>query len=393
MSVTSTQSCPVCQQTDLLPLVDLTQVPVFCNVLWPTQEESINAPRGNINLVFCQTCGHTFNTVFNPELMTYTQAYENSLHFSPRFQNYAEALVNRLIKSYNLHHKHIIEIGCGQGDFLRLICELGQNQGVGFDRSYLPEPNDQSNESVTFIQDFYSAEYADYQADMVACRHVLEHIPEPTEFLTTVREAVGNRPDTLIFFEVPNALFTLRDLAIWDIIYEHCSYYSHYSLSYLFTQADFKVLQVTETYAGQFLCLEAHPGHQEPTESDEIQLNAAQKHAGTFAENYQQRVGEWQDHIQQMADANHRAVIWGSGSKGVTFLNILQAQDQIAYAIDINPRKQGMFIPGTAQQIMPPDFLKEYQPQVIIIMNPIYKDEINQLVTDLGLSAKIMIAT
>ena len=74
--------------------------------------------------------------------MEYTQSYENSLHFSPGFQKFAADLADRLITRYNLRGKDVIDIGCGKGDFLKLICARGGNRGVGFDPSYVPDPAD-----------------------------------------------------------------------------------------------------------------------------------------------------------------------------------------------------------------------------------------------------------
>ena len=76
------------------------------------------------------------------ELADYEEEYENSQMFSPRFRQYAEELSDQLIATYDLHHKHIVEIGGGKGDFLRIICDRGNNVGVSFGPSYKPEPGD-----------------------------------------------------------------------------------------------------------------------------------------------------------------------------------------------------------------------------------------------------------
>jgi hypothetical protein len=72
-------------------------------------------------------------------------------------------------------------------------------------------------------------------------------------------------------------------------------------------------------------------------------------------------------------------------------LNALK-DPQIKYAVDINPRKQGMYVPGSGQQIVRPEFLRDYQPDVIVVMNPIYRHEIQQLTKKLGLTAKLISA-
>ena len=246
--------CIVCGSTRIERLISLDDVPIHCNVLWPTREEARRAPHGDLQLGFCTVCGHVFNTAFDPALMEYTQEYENSLHFSQRFQSYAEGLAERLVQRYGVRDKNVIDIGCGKGDFLALLCSLGNNRGTGFDPSYEPEHmRSPSADRMTIVRDFYSPEYSSYKADLITCRHVLEHIQHPREFVETVSRSIGGRTATILFFEVPNVLYTLRDMGIWDLIYEHCSYFSGCSLSRLFMESGFTVLDQSELYEGQFL--------------------------------------------------------------------------------------------------------------------------------------------
>ena len=79
---------------------------------------------------------------------------------------------------------------------------------------------------------------------------MLEHIDEPREFLKAL--AAKLEPGTAVFFEVPNVLFTIRDGGIWDIIYEHCGYFSPSSLTRVFQLAGFNVEEVEEAFSGQF---------------------------------------------------------------------------------------------------------------------------------------------
>ena len=394
--MTPTHPCTVCGRLETVHFMGMPQMPVHCNVLWPTPAGARQAPRGDIQLHFCPTCGHVFNADFDPALMAYDQAYENSLHFSDRFQQYATALASDLVARYGLQGKDIVEIGSGQGDFLQLLCELGQNRGVGFDPSYDPGAVRASGGQadpgrVRFVPDFYGAKYAGQPADFIVCRHVLEHIEDPAGFLRLVRGAVGPREATIVFFEVPNVLFTLRQQGIWDIIYEHCSYFSPHSLAYAFAQAGFEVLRVTETFGGQFLTIEARPvpaGNPLPTpNTSDLAADVAQ-----FGRLYHDKVQTWQQHLDEMAQSGRRVIIWGAGSKGVSFLNTLPTQDVVAYAVDINPRKEGMHVAGSGQQIVPPTFLPGYRPDNVIIMNANYIDEIGQQLAALGLSAAILVA-
>jgi FlaA1/EpsC-like NDP-sugar epimerase len=90
---------------------------------------------------------------------------------------------------------------------------------------------------------------------------------------------------------------------------------------------------------------------------------------------------------------NYRTVIWGAGSKGITFLNTLHlSHEKLEYVVDVNPRKHGRFITGTGQQIIPPVFLQQYNPQAVILMNPIYQEEIRRTMQRLNLSAETLLA-
>ena len=392
---------PVCPESEAIPLLDMPGVPVHCNVLWPTRQAALAAPRGDIRLTYLPACGHTYNPAFDPSLMEYTQEYENSLHFSPRFQEYATALAGGLVEKYNLRDKDIVEIGAGKGDFLIMLCALSGNRGWGYDPSYVPEPG-YIAPNVTFVQDFYTEKYLDQRADLIVCRHVLEHIPDPDAFVAQVRRAVGEQ-QSVVFFEVPNALWTLQRGGIWDVIYEHCSYYSPTSLAHLFERHGFRVLAVNEVFGGQFLTIEAIPvtgaGEQGSGGAGEKEavgngfspaVLTADAHA--FAAAYAAKRDEWCGRLRDLAATGRRGVVWGAGSKGVTFLNATGAGEEIVAVVDINPRKQGKYVAGTGQPIVAPAELADLRPDFVIIMNANYREEIGRMLAEVGVAAEIFVA-
>jgi len=393
VNTSSEESCPVCNSKNLQVFFEMLDVPVHCNVLWPSRDAAQNCPKGDIKLAFCPVCSFITNLTFEPNRVEYTQTYQNPLHFSPRFQHYARSLAARLAKRYRLYNKDIIEIGCGDGYFLKLLCELGNNRGVGFDPTYVEkEKHTQTNNRVKFIQDFYSERYRNYQSDLIVCRQTLEHIQNPKAFLSMLRQTISNRLNTFVFFEVPNALQTFHKLFIWDIIYEHCSYFTPVSLAVTFSSSGFGICELTEEFEGQYLCVHARLGDQSEVDLDykeSKEVNLIANDIESFATNYQSKVETCKHKLEKIKSRGQRVVVWGAGSKGVTFLNTFKNL-QIEYMVDINPHKQGMHIPGTGQRIVPPEFLRGYQPEVIIVMNPIYGSEIQQLTKKLGLTTEFM---
>jgi len=369
-------------------------MPIHCNLLWQNREQAFQAPKGDIRLTFCRSCGYIFNIDFDPDKMKYDQMYENSLHCSTRFKEYAKTLALSLIEQFGLKNKKIIEIGCGKGEFLKLLCDLGQNEGIGFDPSYIHgRITDTPQSNITFIQDFYSERYSDYKADIIFCLHVLEHIQNPYKFLNSIRRSVSDRIDTVIFFEVPNVLFTLKDLSIWDLIYEHCGYFCINSLAYLFNVSGFNVINIEEAFEGQFLNIYAMPlGDESQFNHHDLDIfEKMEKYVTIFASKYDKKIKHWQRELNRIEHNNQKIVVWGSGSKGVSFLNTLKIEEQIKYAVDINPHKQGKYIAGTGQKIVNPLFLRDYRPDLIIIMNPIYEKEIQQTVNKMNLTPEILV--
>jgi SAM-dependent methyltransferase len=325
--------------------------------------------------------------------MDYAQDYENSLHFSPRFQKYAEELAHNLVKRYDLYNKDIVEIGCGDGDFLELLCRVGNNHGFGFDPSRVPDLDKTGDKkSITFIRDYYSEKYSQYKADLVCCRHVLEHIQQPRQFLDNIRSALKDNTGTIVFFEVPNVLYTIKDLGIWDLIYEHCSYFSPTSLRTVFTKSGFEVIHDSEEFQGQFLGIEAKPVEKgsPDKENNKAELKEISDYVKAFAANYIRSLNYWQSQIDAFNKTSQKTVVWGAGSKGVTFLNILKNAEEVKYLVDINPRKQGKFVPGSGQKVISPEDLKKYPPDIAIVMNPVYLKEIEQVINQMNLRTKLI---
>ncbi|TFG59568.1 MAG: methyltransferase domain-containing protein [Deltaproteobacteria bacterium] len=390
-------ACLVCGSADLLRFLDLPRVPVYCNVLLPTAAAARKVARGDLTLAICRKCGHVFNTAFDPKSVDYSDRYENSLHYSPLFRGYAEALARELVERHGLRGRRIVEIASGQGDFLRLLCRLGGNEGVGFDPSYrdapprdlLPAGEDnragEGDGTVRFVKTYYGAGIEKVAADFLCCRQALEHVPDPVKFLTGLRVALSlsvppgsPKQRTTLFFEVPNSLFSLRDGGIWDFIYEHVSYFCGRSLKGCFTRAGFTVQRTWESFGGQFLCLEATWPATRETAGIFAEVPPQERlveYATGLGDTVRTLVDQWRERLGQLRREGQRAAIWGAGSKGVTFLNLLNAGDEISYVVDINPEKHGMFTAGTGHAVISPDEITNAPPDLVVCVNPQYREE------------------
>lgn len=388
MTAPAGSSCAVCGSADPAVFFESGPVPAHIGILWTTRESAVDCPKGVIRLAFCPSCGFVQNVSFDPSRMEYSRAYDNSLHFSPVYREYARSCALRLIERHGVRNKTVMEIGCGKGDFLALLCGLGNNEGVGFDPSFEPDRiAEAARERITFVQDFYSERHAGYQADLICCRYVLEHMPLPSSFLRTVRQSIGLRTDTVVYFEVPNVGFTLDDLYVWDVIYEHCCYFGRNSLARAFASSGFSVLEIEEVFGGQYLGIEAKPAAAAGRSDGRLDDTASiAGQVARFGSGVSRKMAVWRDLLGDWKRTGRRAVLWGAGAKGVSFLNMLRVRDEIACAVDLNPHKRSMFIPGTGHEIVAPADLPRNPPDVIVVMNPVYLEEIREQVASLGLS-------
>jgi hypothetical protein len=183
----------------------------------------------------------------------------------------------------------------------------------------------------------------------------------------------------------------LQESAFWDIYYEHCSYFSLGSLARLFRRTGFEVLDLATAYDGQYLLLEARAatGVTAPSLPEENDLQELADTVARFRQNHENHVSTWRKRIQSFRDQGQTAAIWGSGSKCVAFLSTLGITDEIDVVVDINPYRQGKYLPSSGKAIVSPAALKDYRPDVVIAMNPIYLEEIRNDLRSMGLDPEL----
>jgi hypothetical protein len=391
----ASSGCPLCQEQKIVSFMQVKAVPVQCNFFWSGRDAARKAPRGDIWLGFCLCCGHIFNFSFEPKLAGYVDSSESFLYPGPDFQAYSRSLAAELVCRYELYGKEAVEIGLTKGEFLAVLCELGGNRGTSFNAASLLRAKRQAT-GHTWMHDLFSEGSPTHKADFIFCRRILEYLSQPNELLATVRRIIGSRRQTAVLFEVPNVLFTLRRLAIWDISYEYFSYFSPRSLAQLVRQNGFELRTIAETLGGRFLTLEALPGSKAfalPDNKGEEQERTNLKDGlAAFSDQYWDKVGLWRRRLERFQARRQRVVIWGLDSRTVTFLNVLEAVEVISYVVDQSRRNEDRYIAGTAQRIVAPEHLASYHPHVVVTMNANSQREIRQQLQAMGLAASIMVA-
>lgn len=181
----------------------------------------------------------------------------------------------------------------------------------------------------------------------------------------------------------------MSEAAFWDVYYEHCNYFADLSLWELFASNGFTVLSIEEEYDGQYLGIATRLRSGQRSPGVRAPLDELRSAAEGFAASCKTNIEWWRAFIA--SKRRERVVLWGGGSKGVAFLTTIGIQDEISYVVDINPRRQNTWLAGGRQMIVAPEFLTEYRPGTVIVMNPIYRDEIQRTLHNLDLEPEIAV--
>ncbi len=372
-------NCPLCHSSHIEIFYELTGVPTNSVLLFRSRENALNCQTGDIMLAYCHHCSFIYNCSFENALLEYSPDCEETQGYSPTFTRFQDRIATKLVEQYDVRHKDIVEIGCGKGEFLSLLCKRGDNHGMGFDPAYAQRKNSfDQPANVSFVNDFYSDKYGNVPADCFVCKMTLEHVFEPVALVTAMRNAIKDAPGSLVFFQVPNVSKILREKAFWDIYYEHCSYFNTDSLTFLLEYCGFQVSHIWSDYDDQYLLLVAHPveirsTHTRTPHQAPAVLNKNMKH---FAKRVKNNISDSRQRLKSWYDQKRETVIWGGGSKAVAYLTTLGIGKEVQFVVDINPQKSETYLAGTGHRVVTPESLTTRCPNVVIAMNPVYRDEI-----------------
>jgi hypothetical protein len=330
------------------------QLPIFQNRMYDTEAEAKACPRGDVRLIEDQQTGLVYNAAFRPELMTYDSHYQNEQAVSPLFHKHLEA-VSRIIERC-AGKGSLVEVGCGKGFFLEMLLTSGFDV-TGFDPTY--EGNNPR------VLRHYFEPGVGIEAKGLILRHVLEHIQDPATFLSRLKTANGGAGK--IYIEVPCFDWICKRRAWFDIFYEHVNYFRLSDFSRMFGT----VLESGRLFGGQYLYVVAELATllaPERNSSDGV----------VFPKNFT-------DNLFESGRTEMPRAIWGGASKGVIFALLYErAGLPIQTVIDINPAKQGKYLPATGLLVQSPAQAFTMLPRgsTIYVMNSNYLDEIRKMSDD-----------
>jgi hypothetical protein len=386
--------CPACAGDDTEVVLVTEKVPLQIGMVWPSSEAAIRAPGGEVRLACCHACGFLYNAAFVPDQVSYQPGYQVSLSHSPTYRAFLREEALRLVRDHGILNSTVLEIGSGDGHFLRLICQLGENDGHGFDPS-LPTASEERQAAgrVGFYPREHGPADSGIRPDLLVIRSVLELIPSPADFLRSLTAFAGvANAGMLIYAEVPNAAWILESRMAWNIHYEHCSYFTEQTLGRLFAAVGWRVLACEPCYAdGQYLRLVGRhdpAARQHPVALPAGILTAARE----FGESYARALSGWTRRLAAAKSAGLRIALWGAGGRGSSFLAAVDpGRSYVDFAVDVNPSRQGSFLPVSGHPVHAPEALRDSGCDITLISNATYEEEICAAARALGFTGEVWV--
>jgi SAM-dependent methyltransferase len=289
-----------------------------------------------------------FNPDFQDDKCDYTKGYNNNQLESPSYKRYIEEIADKLINTCRLHKdSSILEIGCGDGYFLsRLREKLQCGNVIGYDIRYA-----KSYGMDKFVRrKFYTHDdVAPY--DLVVFRHTFEGLLSFDVILKNVLDSMHEQ--SYIYIETPSLDYILRQKSVGSLCYEIARYFSVRAFDRLFLDKGLVIDHVESVFGGMYLFL---LGRRTPVVAG--------------AERTYQRLAEALGRF-------HKAVIWGASGRAIsTLCHLGLGPERVLCAVDIDPGKQGKFLPFTSQEVLTPEDALALDPDLIIVANQNYLEEI-----------------
>ena len=329
------------------------KVPVLQNRVFLKKEDAINSEYGYIQIEKNQENGIYENILFDDDKLIYDHNYDNEQSNSLIFQNHLKNVIE-VIKPYIIGKK-VVEVGCGKGHFFKKLLEL--NIDV-----YGCDPTYEGDDSRIYKQ-FFSKEL-NLNGDLIILRHVLEHVKNPIEFISYISNCNQNKG--LIYIEVPDFNWIIKNQTYFDLFYEHVNYFRPTDFKNMFN----KIIKQGTFFNDQYQYIIA-----------DLANFTKPKKLLKSKESIIISLDKLDNLVNELINYKDKNIfIWGAASKGVIAnLHLSNKNIKVTALIDINPNKQNKFSALTGTKIISPkEFKLIGKNSILLIANLNYEKEIKE---------------
>ena len=377
-------ACPICAKAATTSVFSRAFVPLYNLKRHLSRACALNAHTGNVEFRYCPACQFLFNAAFDADLMSYQVDYDSSRASSRYFNQYLAGVATEVNRAFAVEGKTVVEVGSGDGQFLRMLHEKFGAEAIGFEPNVGPTAN---YGSVPIVRGYYEPSGIKRVPYLIVLRHIMEHQGDPHAFLGSILTANSAYRPYHVYIEVPDAGWVVRNDQLYAFSYEHCSYYSATAMQRLLAGYGYSVT-TRYTFEDEYLQVFAS------RDGNHSKAGPGEKTATDRAvEGFCERMPEVFDRLAgYFAGDCSRTVLWGAGGKGTMLLNVLGLDyRRLPYVVDSNPNRHGTYIPVMGQKVVAPADLKRIKPRRVLLTNPSYTTEIRATLDQVGVESEVVV--
>ena len=338
------------------PLLTLDNMPASAQHMPDAQ--GVKEDRGlTLDLCQCMGCGLV---QFDCEPVDYYRDVIRAGGFSKTMVELRRYQYKHLIDSYHLEGKKFIEVGCGQGEFLKVLSEFPvEVHGIEHDHHLVELARAQGLDVTEGFTETEDMRFAGGLYDVFLSFNFLEHQPDPSTMLQAIYRNLED--DAMGLITVPSFEYIMDHNSYYELIRDHLAYYTFETLTPLLERNGFQV-EECEVINRDTLSVIVRKRPQMDTEN--------------LLECYVNLKREMETYMKYLDAWDKKVAIWGASHQGFTLAATTKLGEKARYIIDSAPFKQGKFAPASHLPIVGPDHFHEHPVDAIIITAPGYTDEI-----------------
>lgn len=381
--------CRLCGEPLHHVFVDLGASPLSNSYLRPEQLDEME-PFYPLTVRVCDRCWLVqLPMIVKPETIFTDYAYFSS--FSASWLDHCARYVEHVISRFGLtKESRVIELASNDGYLLQYFIQrgipvLGVEPAGNVAQAALAK-------GIPTLVKFFGLETArsmvasGLSADLLIGNNVFGHVPDLNDFIAGLKIVLN--PTGVITLEFPHLERLIEHNEFDTIYHEHFSYFSFIAAEAALARHGLRVFDVQEldTHGGSLRLFVAHAENAaRPTLPSVTAMRDRELRAGfNTLEPYRRFAAKVertkQNLLKFLIEAKERGLKiagYGAPAKGNTLLNYCGIRtDFIAFTVDKNPRKQGVYLPGTRIPVFPVEHIRAYKPDLLFILPWNIKDEV-----------------
>ena len=389
-------NCRGCGANLSLTFLDLGSSPIANDLI---TFENLNSPEVfyPLHVMTCGRCAFVQLPEVTSRESLFRSDYVYYSSYSSSWLEHSQEYAVKMIELLTLSEKDlVIEVASNDGYLLQYFVH-GGIQVLGIEPSTGVAKVAVTKDVPTIIN-FFGSRLAkelvtSKKPKLMIGNNVLAHVPDIHDFIEGFSLLIAD--DGVITFEFPHLVSLIRNNQFDTIYHEHYSYLTITALLPIFEKHGLKVIDVEKlsTHGGS-IRIYVVPAFSPRVTSDsvvsvlaeEATLDPREPHVW---ESLQARTLQVKiDLLNELLKCKKNGLVvaaYGAAAKGNTLLNYLGADsDLVEYVVDLNPHKQGKYLPGSRIPIVGIEHLEEYQPDVLLVLPWNLADEIKSQLTHLA---------